>query len=213
MIKCVIFDLDGVIVDSEEFHFLAWKEFLRMHGKKIDKDEQKHLFGITNFEIFKILIPEADPGRYLELDEEKESLYRDFAAGHLKALPGAVELIMSLKKEGIKLAIGSSGNPVNIRFNLEKLGVLDYFDAIVSSHDVKKGKPNPEVFLIATKKLGTLPKHCVVIEDSYHGIVAARSAGMKVIGVMTTHEAAKLKDADMIVKTLKDLNVQKILHI
>lgn len=210
MIRGIIFDMDGVIVDSGHLHLKAWQEFLARYGRPHTKEEFKKYFGVINFELFYLLLPELPKERHMELDNEKETLYRKYADLELLPLPGAKSLIKRLYEEGFKLIVGSSGNPKNIEFNLKKLDLFEYFAGYVSSHDVKFGKPNPEVFLKSAQKLGLKPEECVVIEDAHHGVQAAKSAGMKVIAITSTHDKGKLIDADLIVDSLDEITIEKI---
>ena len=210
MIKGIIFDMDEVIVDSGHLHLRAWQEFLAKYGKPHTEEEFKKYFGVINFELFDLLLPEISKDKHMELDDEKETLYRKYADLELLPLPGVKDLIQKLHKNGFKLIVGSSGNPKNIEFNLKKLDLFDFFEGYVSSHDVKKGKQNPEVFLKSAQKLGLKPSECVVIEDADHGVVAAKAAGMKVIAITSTHDKQKLINADLIVENLDEITIEKI---
>jgi len=209
MIKGIIFDMDGVIADTMQLHYDAWKEFLKRHSKDTDSEEFKHNFGKINFEIFKAIFPD-DEDNYMKYDEEKESIYRDMAKTKLRAMPGAVDLIKYLHAAKYPLVIGSSGNPTNIEFNLKKLSLSKYFEGFVSSYDVENGKPDPEVFLKAAQIINVKPSECLVIEDSYHGIEAAHAADMKAVAVSSTHDPSKLMDAELVVDSLSSLNVEEI---
>ena len=210
MIKAIIFDMDGVIVDSAELHFEAWQKFLAGYNKPHSKQEFSEYFGIANKELFKLLLPKQDPRDYPKLDDEKEAIYRELAQTKLNEIKGATDLIRKLYDNSYKLIVGSSGHPQNIEFNLNKLSLEKYFIGFVSNHEVKKGKPAPDIFLKCAQKLNVAPEDCVVIEDAYHGVEAAKRANMKVIAVTTTHSRDKLEEADMIVDSLNEISIEKI---
>ncbi|MBT4351751.1 HAD family phosphatase [archaeon] len=210
MIKGVIFDMDGVIIDSANLHLKAWQIFLKKHGKEHTKEEFQKYFGMANKELFQILLPEAKKEDYRKLDDEKEAIYRDLANIELNELSGAKKLIKKLYDNGFKLIVGSSGHPENIEFNLNKLNLSKYFQGYVSNHEVEKGKPAPDIFLKCAQKLKLNPNECIVIEDAHHGIDAANNAEMKCIAITSTHDKEKLKDADLIVDTLNEITIQKI---
>ncbi len=210
MIKAIIFDMDGVIVDSAELHFIAWQQFLAKHNKPHSKQDFNKHFGMANKEIFKMLLPEQDPSDYPRLDNEKEAMYRELAQNELYEINGATDLIKRFFDNNYKLIVGSSGHPKNIEFNLDKLGLTKYFQGYVSNHEVDKGKPAPDIFLRCTEKLNISPNECVVIEDVGHGIQAAKKAGMKVIGVATTHDKYALEEADVVVDSLNEISIELI---
>ena len=210
MIKAVIFDMDGVIVDSEKLHFIAWQKFLEKYNKPHTKEEFNEYFGMANKEIFKLLLPEQDEKIFPKLDDEKEAMYRVLAQEKLFEIKGATHLIKMLYGNKFKLIVGSSGHPKNIEFNLETLGLTKYFQGYVSNHCVKQGKPAPDIFLKCAEKLNLKPDECLVIEDAHHGITAAKRAGMKVIGITTTHNKEKLEDADLIVDSLDEISIDLI---
>ncbi len=204
----VIFDMDGVIADTEQLHLRAWQEFLAKHGVSHTPEEFRSLFGMANFQIFAKVLPKYPPSRYARLQEDKEAIYRKDAKGVLKEVPGASDLIRMLHERGAVLAIGSSGPLKNIMFNLRELGLERYFKAIVSSEDVMMGKPSPEIFLKAAARINAMPEDCIVIEDSLPGIEAGKRAGMKVIAITTTHPRERLAAADLVIGSFKDLTYE-----
>ncbi|NCO33146.1 MAG: hypothetical protein AUJ92_06375 [Armatimonadetes bacterium CG2_30_59_28] len=203
----VIFDLDGVIVDSAEPHFISWQRLARENGLGMSAELFHETFGQPNSQVLPRLFD-----RYLcksEIDRyshRKEELYRDIVREAVVVFPGALDLIHKLKSAGHRLAMGTSAPPENVELVVELLELGDVFDAMVTSRDVAHGKPNPEVFTIAAERLGTPPGRCVVIEDAIAGVEAARAAGMTCIAVTTTHPAESLQEADWIVGSLEDVS-------
>jgi beta-phosphoglucomutase len=202
----VIFDLDGVLVDSYQAHFASWRRMYSELGVDYGEEAFAADFGRTSRDILRRNMGDvASDERILELDARKESHFRDIVRESFPAMEGAVELIDSLAADGFRLAVGSSGPPENIALCLEKLGRAGKFAAIVTGADVTRGKPDPQVFLLAAEKLNVPPARCVVVEDAVHGIEAAGRAGMKRVGLTGTNSAAQLGDADLVVSSLKEI--------
>ncbi|MCC7191778.1 MAG: HAD-IA family hydrolase [Phycisphaeraceae bacterium] len=211
MTPAVIFDMDGVLIDSYEAHFQSWIDLARETGKKFNREDFTWAFGRTSREtVVKYWGSDLSPERVAQLDDRKEELYRVIIADKLPVMPGVMALMDDLHRNGFMMAVGSSGPPENVYVTVDQLG-RSRFDAIVTGKDVKKGKPNPEVFLTAAKKLGLEPNHCAVIEDAPAGIAAAKAAGMVAIGLTSTGRTrTELVAADVIVGTLTELNADKI---
>ena len=207
MIKAVIFDMDGVLVDTEKYHEMAYKAVVRKFGVNLTEKEIIMFKGVTALEniqyIFKKYEIKKDAAKYALL---KDKVYRSYLK-NLKALPGVSDLLKKMKKQKIKLALASSGSRLNVEYILRKIKAKKYFDVIINGEQVKKGKPNPEIFLKAAKKLKVKPKECVVVEDAVNGVKAAKRAGMFCIGIATTFSKNKLKEADLIINSLNELKV------
>jgi len=201
--RAVLWDLDGTLVDSEEYHWLSWRDTLRPEGVDISYDQFLASFGQRNDRILAgWLGAGADPGRIRRIGDAKEAEYRRLAETRgLTPLPGAREWLGALRAAGWKQAIASSAPRLNAETMLRVLHFDGLIDAIVAAEDVTKGKPDPEVFLTAAAKLGAPPDRCVVVEDAAAGIDAARRAGMRCIGV---NPRTRL-NADMGVVSLADL--------
>jgi beta-phosphoglucomutase len=202
----VIFDMDGVLVDSYRPHFESWHRSARQWGLEMTEEQFRSTFGMTSREIVVALwgdrLPQKDVPAF---DELKEHEYRRIILQDFPAMPGAKELIVSLHQAGFKLAVGSSGPPENVKLVLECLGAVDLFEATVSGAEVKHGKPDPEVFLKAAGKLELAPGECLVIEDAVPGVSAALAAGMAVAAVTGTATRDQLARANMVVDSLKEL--------
>lgn len=204
--RAVIWDMDGVIADTAPYHFKAWQEVFRKRGVTITEDDFKRNFGQRNDRITRIVLgTDISPDELESVATEKEEGFRNRAKNHLKPLPGAVELIKSLKEYGFLQALGSSAPPENVRLITRELKIERLFQVIVSGREVKEGKPSPLGFLLAAEKLGVEPKDCIVIEDAIAGVAAARKAGMRCLAVTNTNPRTSLKGADLIVDSLKEV--------
>ena len=203
MNRAVLWDLDGTLVDSEAFHWQSWRYALEADGVSVTFDQFKTSFGQRNDRILRVWLgPGATMERINRIADAKEEEYRRLAETHgLTPLPGAADWLSRLQQEGWRQAIASSAPRLNVEVMLRALHLASYFDAIVSSEDVKHGKPDPEVFLTAAARLGVPPSHAVVIEDAVAGIEAARRAGMRSVGVSMTTTL----DADVAVTSLAEL--------
>ncbi|MFI3306645.1 MAG: HAD family phosphatase [Rikenellaceae bacterium] len=211
MIKGVLFDMDGVLVDNMDIHIAAFDRFCTSYGAAEVGQRLIACAGMGNEEIMHIMLPhEVIEERGIEvLSVEKEALYREIYAPTIKPVEGLVELLKELKSQGVKCAIGSSGCKENVEFVVEKCGIAEYFDAYVYSDLVTRCKPDPEIYLTAAKLLELEPAECLVFEDALVGIKAARNAEVaKVIALTTTLTREVLErdaDADEIVRDFRDL--------
>jgi beta-phosphoglucomutase len=204
--RAAIFDLDGVIVDTAKYHYLAWKRLAKEYGFDFSETDNERLKGVSRVQSLEILL---EIGR-LTLDEaEKEKMatqknewYIEYIK-HMDAseiLPGAAEYLKKLRSKGIKTALGSASK--NAPLILERLEISDLFDAVIDGNQVSKAKPNPEVFLRAAEELRTPPTDCVVFEDAEAGVQAALRANMGVVGI---GKPARLSEADMVIGGLEQL--------
>jgi beta-phosphoglucomutase family hydrolase len=205
----VIFDLDGVLIDTGRFHRQAWYDLAQKQGFKISDEVFYNTFGMQNYQIIPILAGQDLPAEDIErFSEWKEKRYRELAAGKLTSLPGAKNLIDDLKQKGFLLAIGTSTPRVNVTFITEQVPLLKRLDAFVTGEEVSKGKPHPDTFLKAAEKLSLAPNRCVVVEDAVQGVEAGKAAGMAVVAVTTTRRREDLKQADLIVDSLTQLKAE-----
>jgi beta-phosphoglucomutase family hydrolase len=204
----VIWDMDGVIADTGPYHFKAWQDVFQKRGVNFTEEDFKRHFGQRNDTIIRSTLGEGiSPGEVDAIADEKEENYRQRIAQKVKALPGAIELISSLRERGVKMAIASSAPPENIQLVTRGLGIDDCFQSIVWGREVTEGKPSPQGFLLAAKKLGVAPENCVVLEDAVAGVAAAKRAGMKCVAVTNTHPEMSLMEADVVVDTLETISV------
>ena len=207
--KAVIFDVDGVLVDSYQAHWHSWHDTVQELGLDMTEEQFASTFGRTSREILAQLYPDHSYSdeKIREIDDRKEELYRQIVADDFPEMAGANELIDALIADGFKVGVGSSGPPENVELALSKLGRTERFEAAVTGRDVTKGKPDPEVFLTAASRLEIEPRWCAVIEDAKPGIAAARAAKMLAIGFLSTgHTPADFENAHWMVKSLGELS-------
>ena len=183
----VIFDLDGVIVSTDDCHYRAWQQLADEEGIYFDAEINQRLRGVSRMDSLEIILERADRNYTNEekkvLADRKNAYYRELiqALTPDNILPGVGPILAGLKEHGIKIAVGSSSK--NTPLILNRIGLKDYFDAVADGNDLSKSKPDPEVFLLAAERLGVPPEHCVVVEDADAGVEAALAAGMRVLGV------------------------------
>lgn len=193
-IEAILFDMDGVIVDNLPYHVDAWLLFCEK--KKIPLTREifyKELNGMNSKDTFEWLYKtQFSKAEILEMEEEKEEIYRAFYAAHRKPAPGLVDFLQTIKSAGIKTALATSAGQGNIDFTLDGIGLKSQFDIIVGGGEVNKGKPDPEIYLMAAQKLGVNPVNCWVIEDSLQGIKSGQAAGCQVVGITTSHTKEEL---------------------
>ena len=202
-LRAVLWDLDGTLVDSEEYHWQAWRDILAPEGLSISYDQFLASFGRKNDPIMRDWLGDGyTPERAARLADTKEADYRRLVAAHgLTPLPGAREWLTRLHDAGWKQAIVTSAPRANAEVMLAALGLNHVFDAIVTAEDVSHGKPDPEVFLTGASRLGVPPARAIVVEDAASGIEGARRANMKSVGV----NGRLALPADVVVKALTDL--------
>jgi len=202
--KAVLWDLDGTLVDSAEFHWRAWRDVMAEEGLPVTHEQFVQSFGKRNDLILTGWLGEdADPERMRRLSEEKESRFRALVrANGIEPLPGVREWVARLHDEGWLHAIATSAPRANLEVLSGAMGMGRYFGAGVAAEDVTHGKPDPEVFLLAAARLGAEPGRSIVVEDAPTGIEAGRRAGMYTVGVSLLHT---LPDADVYVSTLTEL--------
>lgn len=203
MARAVLWDLDGTLVDSAEFHWLSWRDTMAAEGVSLTYQQFLDTFGQKNDRILPGWLGSgADAARIRRVGDAKEAEYRRLASVHgLRPLPGASSWVRRLRAQGWQQAIASSAPGENVGVMLRALALDGMFEAIVSAEDVTRGKPDPQVFLAAAERLGVPRDRCIVVEDAAVGVQAARSAGMRCIGV----SRAVVLDADVAVSSLLEL--------
>ena len=208
-IKAAIFDMDGTMVDNNEFHKKAFQKFCKKYGFELSEDDfMKNYSGRSNKQLMpKVFGKELNNEEIKKYAEEKEALYRDIYADHIEPVEGLHDLIEKLQKKGIKVAIATGAIPKNREFVLSSLQLMDTFDIVVGDEEVQLGKPHPDIFLKTAEKLDISPEHCIVFEDAPAGISAAKKAGMKVIVLTTSHSEDALKDADLVIENFSQLEL------
>jgi beta-phosphoglucomutase family hydrolase len=197
MLRAVVFDWDGVVVDSSAHHERSWEILAAQRGLPLPSDHFKRGFGKKNNVIIPDLGWATDPAEVDALAHEKEEIYRSLVREkRIEPLPGVRPLLKALRAQRIPCAIASSTERANLDLPLDLMGLREFFDVIVSGEEVVHGKPDPAVFLLAAERLGIAPAECVVIEDALVGIEAAKRAGMPVLAVATTNPLSALGSAD-----------------
>jgi beta-phosphoglucomutase family hydrolase len=213
-LEAVLWDLDGVIADTAEYHYQAWVDIFGKRGVKFNREDFMHLFGQRHDAIIKFgLGDNISREEFDRITKAKQEDYRRRVADNIRPLPGAIELIRSLQEHGVKSAIASSAPLENIEIIIRGLHIEGCFQTIVSGTEVAEGKPSPQTFLLAAKKLGVQADNCVVIEDAIAGVAAAKRAGMKCVAVTNSHPRNSLKKADLIVSTLESLTIADLIGL
>ncbi len=203
----VLWDMDGVLVDTGEFHYRSWEQILAEAGVPFDRERFQAVFGKNNTDTLAFFLGHSpDAGQLRRVSERKERLFRQLIHGHAQALPGVRLWLERLRSLGARQVVASSAPQENIDFLVDELGLRPYFVALLAGHGMP-GKPDPTIFLQAAGILGLMPGHCIVIEDSLPGLEAARRAGMKCIAVATTNPAEALAGAELVVERLDQLKV------
>ena len=202
----VIFDLDGVLIDSGAAHRESWQALGAELKIEVSDQAVAAVFGRQNRDIVPILFgDDRAPAEVRRLGARKEELYRALVRGQVPVSDGAVELVRYYHNNGYQLAIGSSTPRANIDLALAEMGVADLFEVIVSSEEVAIGKPDPTVFLTAAARLGVAPRNCLVIEDAPAGVLAGRAAEMTVVALAGSHPSAMLSQAQRVITSLREL--------
>ena len=206
-----IFDMDGVLVDTYHAHYKSWLAMAEPEGLSFTEAEFAPTFGRTSREIIAYFWGDGryDDAEIAALDEKKEAAFRRIIEADFPAIPGVSSLLEDLHAAGFALAVGSSGPPENVDLVLNRLGAGGLFQAVVTGMDVTRGKPDPQVFLIAAERLNVPPRRCAVVEDAPAGVAAANAAGMASIGLTSTGRTAEsLSAAHLIVGSLAELSAE-----
>jgi beta-phosphoglucomutase len=214
--RAVIWDVDGVLLDSAEQHRQAWHRLAADEGVPFTDADFWATFGMRNADIIpRYYGPELAPTWVRALGERKETYYRDLLRAQAEALPGARELMVALNAADYRQALGSSAPPENLRLIVELLHLAPYLEAMISGERVASGKPAPDIFLAAAAALGVAPTNCVVIEDAPAGVAAAHAGGMRCLAVRRAGQADApgLEAADLVVDSLTTVHVATIARL
>lgn len=205
MNRAILWDMDGVVADSGDAHYLAWERMFQELGRAITRQEFDDTFGMANTAILQRWMgADLSAERNAALARRKEVLFREYI-DRVRLLPGVLDWLEYARSQGYYQVVASSGEMANVVAVVHALGLGNYFHGLVSGAFLPQSKPHPAVFLQAAAAVAAEPRHCLVLEDGIVGIEAARRAGMRCIGLTTTHVAERLAGAGRIVATLADL--------
>ncbi|MCQ4086484.1 HAD family phosphatase [Saccharibacillus sp. JS10] len=213
MIEAFIFDMDGVIIDSEPLHFEVDRQVMEHYGHLTTQEKLEEYVGMTNPELWKIIREEYGISQSVEEIIEFQLSHKNevLRATQMEPIDGIREWIATLKENGIPCAIASSSPPIFIEAVLSKFNLQNEFQVIVSGEQVPKGKPAPDVYLRAAELLGVNPARCVVLEDARHGIAAAKAAGMYCIGFVNLNSGNQdLSQADRIIQSIREIQIEDL---
>lgn len=214
MLKAFIFDMDGVIIDSEPIHFDVDVQTMKHFGKAITKEELEKFVGMTNPEMWKVIKEDYQLQQTVaEIIEHQLSSKITLLQGiQIEPIEGIRDLLTSLKNNQIPIGIASSSPRIFIEEVLKKFDLSSYFDCVVSGEEVNQGKPAPDVYMEAASLLGVDPKDCVVVEDAKHGVAAAKAAGMTCFGYVNENSGHQdLSKADFIIHAISEIKVENLL--
>lgn len=215
-LKAVLFDLDGTLLDNNEFHYEAWKRYLKEHDNKdmSDDDFKDSISGRTNRDAVEHLynkkMSEEEASKYYL---KKEEIYREMYAPHIAPINGLLDFLKELHEHNVTMAIATSGIPVNIDFMFDNVPIKQYFKEIIKAEDISNGKPDPEIFLKTAEVLNIPAENCIVFEDSTSGVEAGKAAGMKVVALTTTHSPEELHKADLVIRDYTELDFEKLCSV
>lgn len=210
--KAYIFDMDGTLVDNCAWHVRAWREFAASHGREVAERQILEWMGAPSaYYLNRIFDREVPPEECAALTREKESLYRELYAPHLRLPVGLGDLLHDARERGVKLAIATGGSLDNVDFVLDGLGLRGLFEAVVDASQYRRGKPAPDCYLIAAERMATAPRDCLVFEDAVGGVKAAKAAGMRVAAITATmpREALAAAAPDVIFDSFLEFSAEK----
>jgi beta-phosphoglucomutase len=207
-----LFDMDGVIIDSNPFHKIALKQFCKKYGHDLTEDQlREKIYGRTNKDWIVNVFGKIDQETLRKYADEKEALFREIYANDIKPVDGLIEFLKRMDFQKIPRAIATSAPRENVDFTLAKTRTGQYFQTILDESFVSKGKPDPEIYIKSAAALNFDPKDCIVFEDSLSGVKSGKAAGCKVVGITTTHTAEELHETDMIIENFYDLDPKALI--
>jgi HAD superfamily hydrolase (TIGR01509 family) len=209
-LEAVIWDMDGVLLDSRHSHFKAWGAIFDKYEMIANEQQMQRTFGMTNKQVIQHIVDKPIPEELCNrIGSEKDIIFQRYIRDQAMYLPGVEKWLKAFRQNGICQALASSGSPGNIRVILKALTAETYFDRVVSG-DGQPSKPDPFIFLKTADEIKKIPLNCLVFEDSVAGVQAAKAAGMKCVAVTTTNPARKLDDADVVLDNFSQLETEHI---
>jgi beta-phosphoglucomutase len=211
--KGAIFDLDGVVVDTVPIHFKAWKRMFAEYGKEFTfKDYKEKVDGIPRIDGGRAILTELSNEELIRATDKKQGYFLEYLEKEeIPVFTTTVELMKELKSKGVRVAVVSSSK--NSPYILKRIGIMTLLDAMVSGNEITRGKPHPQIFLMAAERMGLRCENCVAFEDAILGVEAAKRAGMLCIGIDRHDDPQRLKQADLVVNDLREVNHDKLLSL
>jgi HAD superfamily hydrolase (TIGR01509 family) len=207
-----LFDMDGVIVDSNPYHKIALIQFCKEHGYDLDEQQlREKIYGRTNRDWIMNIFGNIGDEKIRQYTEEKEALYRKLYDNDVKPVDGLISFLEKSEKAGIPRAVATSAPRANVDFSLSKTQTERFFPTILDDSFVSKGKPDPEIYLKSAAALNYKPENCIVFEDSLSGVAAGKAAGCKVVGITTTHTREELHQTDLIIENFAGLDPETLI--
>jgi HAD superfamily hydrolase (TIGR01509 family) len=207
-----LFDMDGVIVDSNPYHKIALVQFCKEHGYNLSEQElREKIYGRTNRDWIMNIFGNIGDEKIRLYTEQKEALYRKLYDKDIKLVNGLMEFLEKAEKAGIPRAVATSAPRANVDFSLSKTNTERFFPTILDDSFVSKGKPDPEIYLKSAAAVGYKPENCIVFEDSLSGVAAGKAAGCKVVGITTTHTPEELSQTDFIIGDFQNLDPETLI--
>lgn len=215
MKKAVIFDMDGVICHTNPYHSMAFKEFFAKRNMYPTEEEfALHMYGKSNSYIMSHFFGKPISGdELLELEDEKEGLFREIYKDKIDPITGFMDFFHQLKANHFLTGVATSAPYANMELIAGTLSLFDHMESVLASEDVTKHKPDPQVYLKSSSNLQVEPDFCVVFEDSFSGVTAAKNAGMKVVGVLSSHSKEELPVCDLYIQDFREVDVEKVLGL
>lgn len=212
MLKAVLFDMDGVICHTNPYHSIAFEQFFAKRNlRPTEAEYQRHMYGKNNSYILSHFLGRKIEGNeLLEMEEEKEGLFREIYKSEVKPIDGFIDFLEVLKGAGIKTAVATSAPRANFDLIIDTLGIREVMESQLASEDVSEHKPDPEVYLRSAANLKVTPENCLVFEDSFSGVSAGLNADMRVIGVLSSHSEDELPKCDGYITDFTKLNLKQI---
>jgi beta-phosphoglucomutase len=207
----VIFDMDGVLVDTNPYHKQAILRFCEKYNRLLNEDElRKHVWGRMNREWIGHLFEGISPELLAQYADEKEALFREIYAPFIEPVAGLIPFLELLKAHKIPIGIGTSAPRANVDFVFEHLGIESFFSQVLDERHVRHGKPHPEIYQKVAEALGFAPEDCIVFEDSLSGVRSGKSAACRVIGITTTHTPEELSETDWAIPNFLGLTIKQL---